>query len=532
MKQAFQTKVYFNHLIQRRHDMNSKWRLGMLFCLVLLFGWVATATADFTASLNFYPSDFDTATFLAADTNYYTHVKCDLHNQTRSDSVSAPLLPALAYVYSVPQGQEVTGVTVTYSNGQTLCALAFPVYPSQTPMPTRKGEPEPPFVPPGPSYQMSAYPADSTIVTCVDPLSFTFGMGIATIYVRPVQYRIAQNQLYLYTDLDFTIHTTATARTPLVAEHRSSYAHEYVVDYLKGLVRNPSAVDANLPLPIISDYNYPTDPDNIPPDYVIVTSSGISPQLLPLKSWKTYQGLVTKIYTLQDDVYPNFPGTDNAEKLRDFVIDKYLDGALYVLLVGNMDVVPIRYVLTSPGQLGPISDLYYAGLDGNWNADGDGMWGEYPQDNPDIAADIFVGRVGVDGDPAQSMAWLDKLFQYVDNPGNGNDNYLANVVIGSSDQMADSYQPQQIGGAFSDFFDVDTESLREYPSGSDPNPTSPYGVEVISYLSSPSVGYYINLNHGSPHDYTVLSSGYNGWPWSVVSCYFDIPMGPPITMVV
>jgi hypothetical protein len=219
------------------------------------------------------------------------------------------------------------------------------------------------------------------------------------------------------------------------------------------------------------------------------------------------------------DLYPNYSGADNAEKLRNFIIGKADSGACYVLLVGNMDYVPVRYAIADY-----ITDLYFAGLEGDWNADNDPYYGEW-NDNPDLGADIFVGRVAATPDPIDIETWVDKLVIYVDNPGDGNYSYLANVMIGSADQMADINwdgdidEPLHIAAGFSNFFDVNTESFREYPSGGDPNPTSPYGSQVVAYLEESTPGIYVNLNHGSPEWYSVLSRGYNNSPWSgVTSC--------------
>ncbi|HDR06778.1 MAG TPA: T9SS type A sorting domain-containing protein, partial [Candidatus Coatesbacteria bacterium] len=41
------------------------------------------------------------------------------------------------------------------------------------------------------------------------------------------------------------------------------------------------------------------------------------------------------------------------------------------------------------------TDLYFSDLDGDWNADGDGYWGEWPDDEVDLYADVFVSRFPV-----------------------------------------------------------------------------------------------------------------------------------------
>lgn len=452
---------------------------------------------------------------LERDSNYYAVVTCDLSNQTVAGDTGEPQLPALSYVYSLPQGYEVSAVSINSRTYTLLSNLQDLVAPVQTPWKTLIGEPQPPFVPPNQTYSQPVYPGDSEVITCQEPLQFSFGMGAAIIRIRPVEYRIPQSELWLITDISFTIHLTAATRTPVLAYRRSAYAQKVVVNYLKGLVQNPSSVDGNLPTPVINTYNYPVNPFDIPPDYVIVTSEAFANELGALKTWQTAHGNRAEIYTLETDIYPNSPGVDDAAKLRNFIIDKYREGALYVLLAGNRFVVPLRHV-SLYDRSGPPPhirhlvpcDLYYADVDGDWDYDGDGVWGEPGHDSADIFADIFVGRVAISR-ADDAIIWLDKLDRYCDNPGNGDPAYLSNVIISSADQMADTDQPQRIGEEFSDFFFVDTQRFREQPSGGDPNPTSPYGIEIQNYMSSPTAGYWISLHHASPDYFNMMSVGYN-----------------------
>ncbi|MCD6573922.1 MAG: DUF2341 domain-containing protein, partial [Thermoplasmata archaeon] len=102
-------------------------------------------------------------------------------------------------------------------------------------------------------------------------------------------------------------------------------------------------------------------------------------------------------------IQANFAGVDLQEKIRNFIKYAYQNwGTEYVLLGGDDSVIPHRgfygYVNTNNG---PVidndipADLYYAGLDGTWNDDGDTHWGE-PEDNPDFIAEVYVGRAPVE----------------------------------------------------------------------------------------------------------------------------------------
>ncbi|MGD8396681.1 MAG: C25 family cysteine peptidase, partial [Candidatus Eiseniibacteriota bacterium] len=121
-----------------------------------------------------------------------------------------------------------------------------------------------------------------------------------------------------------------------------------------------------------------------------------------------------------DQTYPN--GIDRAERVRFFLRDAYQNwGALYALLGGDTDVVPARYLMiTEPEPEAIPTDMYYACLEGNWNADGDDRIGEGevegdPGDAIDILFDLVVGRAPV-STPLGAQHFIDKLLVYETGP--------------------------------------------------------------------------------------------------------------------
>ena len=108
-------------------------------------------------------------------------------------------------------------------------------------------------------------------------------------------------------------------------------------------------------------------------------------------------------------------GSDLQETVRTFLRDAYARWSVqWVLLGGDTSVLPARYLVSSFGETSPEPipcDLYFAGLDGTWNADGDALWGEAPlrssqadPDGGDLYADVYVGRAPVET-PAQAAAF-------------------------------------------------------------------------------------------------------------------------------
>lgn len=140
--------------------------------------------------------------------------------------------------------------------------------------------------------------------------------------------------------------------------------------------------------------------------YVIVTSAELATAFEPLAALKTSLGLPTRVVTL-DWINGNVaPGVDQPATIRAFLQEAHAQwGTRYVLLGGTVDVVPTRWVTNTfypPGSSTIIAaDLYYAGLSGTWDGDGDGIFGEpavnagNPGDDADLQPDLAFGRAPV-----------------------------------------------------------------------------------------------------------------------------------------
>ena len=134
-------------------------------------------------------------------------------------------------------------------------------------------------------------------------------------------------------------------------------------------------------------------------DYVIITTDGLIEAVSSLVGWKKAIGYQVHVVTVSW-IENNYAGADLAEQIRNFLIDKYAEwGIEYVLLVGNIDVIPMRQCFpdsTNHGDVDgmcPPTDYYYADLTGDWDSDGDGYPGEYGQDDIDFVPEVYVGRI-------------------------------------------------------------------------------------------------------------------------------------------
>ena len=135
-------------------------------------------------------------------------------------------------------------------------------------------------------------------------------------------------------------------------------------------------------------------------DFVIITLDSLVDIVGPLVQWETEKGRTVRVVT-KTWIESEYSGYDTAEKIRNFLRDKYPDeqwGIRDVLLVGHYDDIPLREVaqtlqLNDPR---PDTDFYYAELskpdNESWDADGDHNYGDNT-DPIDYYAEVSVGRI-------------------------------------------------------------------------------------------------------------------------------------------
>ena len=141
-------------------------------------------------------------------------------------------------------------------------------------------------------------------------------------------------------------------------------------------------------------------------DYLIITPPELEPGLHFFKNWKELIGHTVNIVTTTS-IYESSPGRDQAEQIRNFLVEKYIAwGVTYVLLVGTHELLPMRYCIEEATDDDAMpTDYYYADLTSDWDADNDGIFAEpTEEETPDLTAEVWVGRLtATDVETVQSI---------------------------------------------------------------------------------------------------------------------------------
>ena len=238
------------------------------------------------------------------------------------------------------------------------------------------------------------------------------GYSIMILNLHPVEYMPESRRVFYYTGMDIEIVTKEAQASSVSGSSASAVKlpldlSDFAGEEIRDIVDNPDIADSYDKAPddaVMGSSNIHGLADNY--EYVIITTTALRGAtgeytFQDLVDSKIADGMTAGIFTLEGDIYPNYSGADNQAKIRNFIKDFYQNrGTRYVLLGGSNVQVPCRkfYVAAGPNPTYRYipADLYYGCLDGDANADGDSRYGEYPEDDPDMLGEVYVGRAPVE----------------------------------------------------------------------------------------------------------------------------------------
>lgn len=260
---------------------------------------------------------------------------------------------------------------------------------------------------------------------------FYHGYHLAMLEVHPIQVDPTGRQARLWTQ----------GRVRLVMRPRTDGVQivdrqrlvpgwrERVEAQLAGQVANPQALSGYALPPMVHPAGdrgaRPQKTPSLassPVQVLILTNEAMASEFQRLADHRTKLGNPAVVITIEDVLSLYRHGLDLAETLRLYIADAYSKwGVDYVLLGGDTEVIPTRYVTSTfypPGGSTDIpADLYYAALTGNWNADGDAVFGEAfvsaldLGDFVDFTPEVAIGRATVTT-LGEAQVFVDKVLAY------------------------------------------------------------------------------------------------------------------------
>lgn len=306
-----------------------------------------------------------------------------------------PSYPFRGIAILLPPGEEASAVRVDRRGWRRLGG-SYRLYPRQLPVRAQESNHRThPF-----SYREEAYLIDRWVHP-PEPLLRTQhcrGHAIAVGSFSPVGYHPLNGAVGFYREVEVTVETKTSGVSSKSFEllRTDPATHERI----SALVDNPGDLawygGAALAATTADDY-----------EYLIVTRDSLRDEFTPFRDFHTRRGLRARIMSVEE-IEGSFTGSDTAERIRNAIIHEYTNrGITHVLLGGDADGAPgVPKAVPCRGLYGAVldreslyedenipADIYFAALDGNWNSDGDGLWGEPGEE--DLYPEIAVGRACV-----------------------------------------------------------------------------------------------------------------------------------------
>lgn len=227
------------------------------------------------------------------------------------------------------------------------------------------------------------------------------GARILVLNLFPVQYDVERHAVTYYERLNVDVSLIEDAVDAEVLPYRGLSRD---IDLISETVDNWD---------LLADYVAQAPAADAEYDYTIITHSTLTSAANSYASWLESEfGLAVNIQDVAG-IYNGYPGGDYPDRIRRYITDAYENqGVQYILLLGDCDpegtsLIPHRALYGNvdnwtidediPG------DLYYAALDGPYDDNGNGLFGEYDDgsngEEVDLLADVSLGRI-----PANTVA--------------------------------------------------------------------------------------------------------------------------------
>ena len=342
------------------------------FTLIMLLSMMSIFTIAQTVEMTYH---FDNPKF----TELRGYQQIGFEGCMQTALAGNPSLPYQVVSLMLPQGTEAESVEVELSDFQEVKGniSLFPYQPSRT---VGDNEVRDLVINEEIYASKSVYPAENHGVLTTQ---YKNGYGFAFTSFTPVQYIPSEGKVMYAKTANVRVNTKDSK-----ADHSDMlWGTKEVKNSVRRLAQNPEMVE-----------NYQTKGREVTAyDILIITGPQFVEAYSEYCDYYNSIGMRNRI-AVTTDIYSSTNGIDNQDKIRNYIIQEYQNnGITMVVLGGDVSIVPYRGFYchvqsSSVYESNDIpADLYYAGLDGTWNDNGNGRYGEPGED--DLLPEIGVSRM-------------------------------------------------------------------------------------------------------------------------------------------
>jgi len=451
---------------QKQHAIIRRAIIAAIAILMLLPGTIAEADAV-TVDYSFdYPSLHN------ASIDGATYKFPVISNLPNTNEFGRPRLPVRGAEIMIPYGHKIETIDVS-ADSRTLVADDIIIVPGGGVAPISFDDNLRRMPRPNRAIYASPDPYSAERYDKIGLQSFR-GYNILILKLYPLEYIPALGELYYYPTLRVTVSTA-----PADKKQTLFRGHARDEESARKHVDNPDISTTYLSAEKRGMENF---------DLLILTLPSLADDFQTLADYHDSTGVATEIRTVTDVL--NETGGMTSEHIRQYITNRYLnDGIEYVLLGDDDNIIKAKYLYIEADAYDEYtivdykmpSDLYYACLDGTWDYDGDGRYGE-PTDGEgggdvDLIAEVYIGRAPVD-DAGDVARFVNKTITYLST----SDPYLNDILftgeqLGYPDMKAygSTMLEELIDGASSngyetvgipsDLYSIDELYDRDWPGG-------------------------------------------------------------------
>ncbi len=336
--------------------------------------------------------------------------------QNELPQIMAPGQPQMAYIpikILLPMGQKLTSVNVEFTElmemkGSKYIDHARKMQPISQPLPDNTPKDQTVYS------KNTNFPEMDYELLGVQRVK---GYDLAIINVYPYKFNPVMQTVEWYQTAEITVNSIFD--NDVYDDQNKMVIESYKAD-VKKMIINPEDLH-NYKKTYSNSSRTLVDPSD-PYTMIVITDVEREAYLQDFVDWKNEHDVLTAAFLISD-IYAEYPGVNEQEMIKNFIIDAYVTYSgtstplEYVLLGGDDEIIPIRTVFIDTGwgylDHNMPCDLYYGCLDNDWDGNGNGIYGEV-EDDVDLIPEVSVGRI-----PAETQTEFDNFFNktsfYVDN---------------------------------------------------------------------------------------------------------------------